>query len=161
MLRPNNGGVLIAGSSGIGKSTLATAIIEKLAAQGFQICVLDPEGDYDDLQDAIVLGDAQRAPVVDEVLEFCANPSRTALVVNMLGLPVQERPSFFAGLLSPIHQLRSQTARPHWLVIDEAHHMLPADSETADASLTPFCCHLCDGAPGSDAAEGVGGRADR
>jgi hypothetical protein len=56
-------------------------------------------------------------------------------VVNMLGLPVQERPGFFAGLLSPIHQLRSRTARPHWLVIDEAHHMLPADSETLDARL--------------------------
>src|SRR6185312_7046286 len=57
VLRPTDDGVLIAGSSGIGKSTLATAIMEKLAAQGFQICVLDPEGDYHDLRDAIVLGD--------------------------------------------------------------------------------------------------------
>jgi HAD superfamily hydrolase (TIGR01484 family) len=134
-LRPDQGGVLIAGSSGIGKSTLATAIIEKLAAQGFQICILDPEGDYDDLQDAIVLGGAQRAPVVDEALDILSKPVAQALVVNMLGLPVQERPSFFAGLLSLIHQLRTQTARPHWLVIDEAHHMLPADSETVDGSL--------------------------
>ena len=62
VLRPTDDGMLIAGSSGIGKSTLATAIMEKLAAQGFQICVLDPEGDYDDLRDAIVLGDGQRAP---------------------------------------------------------------------------------------------------
>jgi HAD superfamily hydrolase (TIGR01484 family) len=135
MLRLEHGGVLIAGSSGIGKSTLATAIMEKLAAQGFQICVLDPEGDYDDLQDAIVLGGAQRPPVVDEVLDVLRKPVATALVVNMLGLPVQERPSFFAGLLSPILQLRSRTARPHWLVIDEAHHLLPADSETVDTSL--------------------------
>jgi hypothetical protein len=135
VLRPEHGGVLIAGSSGIGKSTLATAIMEKLAAQGFQICVLDPEGDYDDLQDAIVLGGAQRAPAVDEVLDILRKPVATALVINMLGLPVEERPSFFAGLLSPILQLRSQIGRPHWLVTDEAHHMLPADSETADASL--------------------------
>lgn len=35
VLRPDQGGVLIAGSSGIGKSTLATALIEKLSAQGF------------------------------------------------------------------------------------------------------------------------------
>jgi hypothetical protein len=59
----------------------------------------------------------------------------TTVVVNMLGLPVQQRPSFFATLLSPIRQLRGQTARPHWLVIDEAHHMLPVDSEAVDASL--------------------------
>ena len=135
VLRPTDDGMLIAGSSGIGKSTLATAIMEKLAAQGFQICVLDPEGDYDDLRDAIVLGDGQRAPREAEILDVLRKPAGGILVVNMLGLPVQQRPSFFTSLLAPIRQLRNQTARPHWLVIDEAHHMLPADSETADASL--------------------------
>jgi hypothetical protein len=136
VLRPEHGAVLIAGSSGIGKSTLATAVMEKLAAQGFQVCVLDPEGDYDHLRDAIVLGDAQRAPVIDEVLDVLRKPAARTLVVNMLGLKVQERPSYFAGLLSSVHQLRGKTARPHWLVIDEAHHMLPAESEIADGSLT-------------------------
>ncbi len=135
VLRPEQGSVLIAGSSGIGKSTLATAIMEKLAAQGFQVCAFDPEGDYDHLQHAIVLGDARRPPLTDEVLDILRKPVATPLVVNMLGLPVQERPGFFAGLLARIHQLRGKTARPHWLVIDEAHHMLPAGSETADSSL--------------------------
>ncbi len=135
VLQPESGAVLIAGASGIGKSTLATAIIEKLAGQGFQICVLDPEGDYHDLNKANVLGDAQRAPVVEEVLDILRKPVDTALVVNMLGLPMEERPNFFAELLSRIQQLRGRTARPHWLVIDEAHHMLPADSEIADVSL--------------------------
>ena len=135
MLRPTDDGMLIAGSSGIGKSTLATAIMEKLAAHGFQICVLDPEGDYDDLRDAIVLGDGQRAPREAEILDVLRKPAGGILVVNMLGLSMQQRPSFFTSLLAPIRQLRNETARPHWLVIDEAHHMLPADSETADASL--------------------------
>ncbi len=143
VLRPEHGGVLIAGSSGIGKSTLATAILEKLAAQRFQVCVLDPEGDYDDLQDAIVLGDGKRAPVVEEILDILRKPVATALVVNMLGLPVAERPAFLAGLLSPIHQLRTRTARPHWLLIDEAHHMLPANSETADTNpLDPLAAAI-------------------
>jgi hydroxymethylpyrimidine pyrophosphatase-like HAD family hydrolase len=135
VLRPTDGGVLIAGSSGIGKSTLATAIMEKLAAQGFQICVLDPEGDYDDLRDAIVLGDSQRAPREAEILHVLRKPAGGILVVNMLGLPVDQRPGFFTSLLAPIRQLRNETARPHWLIIDEAHHMLPAASQTADASL--------------------------
>lgn len=135
LLRPTDGALLIAGSSGIGKSTLATAILEKMAAQGFQICVLDPEGDYDDLQDAIVLGDTQRAPREAEILDVLRKPAGKILVVNMLGLPVEQRPGFFTSLLAPIRQLRTETARPHWLLIDEAHHMLPADSQTADASL--------------------------
>jgi hypothetical protein len=135
VLRPTDDGVLIAGSSGIGKSTLATAIMEKLTAQGFQICVLDPEGDYDDLRDAIVLGDGQRAPREAEILDVLRKPAGGVLVVNMLGLPVEQRPGFFTSLLAPIRQLRNETARPHWLIIDEAHHMVPADSQTADASL--------------------------
>jgi len=135
VLRPEHGSVLIAGSSGIGKSTLATAIIEKLGAQGFQVGVLDPEGDYDHLEDAVVLGDARHPPVAEEVLDILRKPVDTALVINMLGLKLEERPGFFAGLISSIRELRSRTGRPHWLVVDEAHHMLPADSETADAGL--------------------------
>jgi hydroxymethylpyrimidine pyrophosphatase-like HAD family hydrolase len=130
-LRADDGAVLIAGSSGVGKSSLATAIIEKLAAQGFQVCVFDPEGDYDHLQDAIVLGDARRPPVASEALDILRKPGVRPLTVNMLGLPVHERPAFFAGLLVQICARRGQTARPHWLVIDEAHHMLPAEPQAS------------------------------
>ena len=132
-LRADTGAVLIAGASGIGKSTLATAIIEKLADQGFQVCVLDPEGDYDDLRDAIVLGDADHAPVAAEALDILRKPDDRPLTVNMLGLRVRDRPGFFTGLVSRIGELHGQTARPHWLVIDEAHHMLPAGSEPGGA----------------------------
>ena len=60
-LSPHGGGVLIAGTSGIGKSTLATALTERFVEQGFQFCVLDPEGDYDELENAVVVGDADNA----------------------------------------------------------------------------------------------------
>ncbi|MBB5754462.1 HAD family hydrolase [Prosthecomicrobium pneumaticum] len=135
VIRPQHGSVLIAGSSGIGKSTLATMAIEKLAAEGFQVCVLDPEGDYDHLQNAIVLGDAKRPPLESEVLDVLEKPAAAALVVNMLGLKLEDRPGFFAALLSAVRDLRARTARPHWLLIDEAHHMLPARSETAEAGV--------------------------
>nr|WP_055038733.1 HAD hydrolase family protein [Blastochloris viridis] len=134
-LRFAHGGVLIAGASGHGKSTLVTAILEKLAAQGFQTCVLDPEGDYETLQDAVVLGDASRAPVADEVLDLLRKATTNVLVVDMLGIAIADRPRFFADLLAPIGELRRRTARPHWLVADEAHHMLPASSDTADGVL--------------------------
>ena len=88
---PDVEGVLIAGSSGIGKSTLATAILERLAERGYQFCVLDPEGDYDNLEGAVDLGDAKRVPAVHEVLDLLAKPE-TQLVVNMLGLAVEDRP---------------------------------------------------------------------
>lgn len=47
--------VSIVGPSGSGKSTLTTALLERLAEQHYQFCVIDPEGDYDTFEKAVVL----------------------------------------------------------------------------------------------------------
>jgi HAD superfamily hydrolase (TIGR01484 family) len=124
-LRPNGGGLLVAGVSGGGKSTLVAGILERLTESGFQFCVIDPEGDYSDLEDAIVLGDARQQPLIPELLEILRGPESNA-VVNMLDVDLVERPAFFDALLTRLSELRAQTGRPHWIVLDEAHHLLPA-----------------------------------
>ena len=134
-LRSGDGGVLISGSSGLGKSTLATALVEKLSGQGFQLCILDPEGDYDDLDGAIVIGDAKHEPVIHEAIAVLEKPDAPPLSVNMLGLKVQDRPAFFREATLRICDLRAATARPHWLLVDEAHHMLPVGGEGLPADL--------------------------
>ena len=48
LIRPQGDTLLISGSSGGGKSTVATALLERIAEAGFQFCVIDPEGDYAD-----------------------------------------------------------------------------------------------------------------
>jgi hydroxymethylpyrimidine pyrophosphatase-like HAD family hydrolase len=133
-LKPYGLGVLIAGSSGSGKSTFATGILERLADQGYQFCIVDPEGDYALLENAIVLGDKQRAPTVAEVLEVLEPPTRN-VVVNLLGLGLDERPAFFSRLLPGLQDLRARAGRPHWIVVDEAHHLLPAPSELVSVTL--------------------------
>ena len=133
-LRADVEGVLIAGSSGIGKSTIATALLEQAAERGFQFCIADPEGDYEELEGAVVIGDAQRVPAVHETLDLLAAPGSN-IVVNMLGLEVAERPAFFADLLPQVAAMRARTGRPHWIVVDEAHHMLPAASAPAAVAL--------------------------
>ena len=50
--------MLIAGSSGVGKTTLTHLLIERIAQGGHQFCVVDPEGDYDKLEGVAHLGDA-------------------------------------------------------------------------------------------------------
>src|SRR5690606_2871201 len=49
--------LMIAGTSGSGKSTLATGIIERLSDNHYQCCIIDPEGDYESLNQAVILGD--------------------------------------------------------------------------------------------------------
>jgi energy-coupling factor transporter ATP-binding protein EcfA2 len=117
--------LLLAGPSGSGKSTLATGFLERLAEHGYQFCILDPEGDYENVADAIVLGDAKQPPSIAEVLQLLTDPTQSA-VVNLLGLALEDRPSFFASLLSRLQELRVQTGRPHWVIVDEAHHLWPS-----------------------------------
>src|SRR5712691_5622182 len=133
-LNPYGLGVLIAGSSGSGKSTFATGVLERLAERHYQFCIVDPEGDYAQLENAIVLGDKQRAPTVAGALDVLEQPNRN-VVVNLLGLGLDERPAFFSRLLPGLQDLRARTGRPHWIVVDEAHYLLPAPSDLVSDTL--------------------------
>jgi polynucleotide 5'-kinase involved in rRNA processing len=60
MIQPQWDSLLIAGSSGGGKSTVATGLLERIVEAGFQFCVIDPEGDYAGFEGAVTVGE-QRA----------------------------------------------------------------------------------------------------
>ncbi len=123
-LSPYGHNILVAGPSGSGKSTLAAGIIERLIDKDYQVCIVDPEGDYGTLRDVVALGNQWRAPNVNEVLAILEDP-KINLSVNLLGIPLDDRPDFFAQLIPNLQAMRARTGRPHWLVVDEAHHMLP------------------------------------
>ncbi len=133
-LPPYGPNVLIAGPSASGKSSAATVLLEGLMKQHYQFCILDPEGDHDGLDGAVTLGTATQGPVADEVLAVLAAPAQS-VVVNLVGLPLAERPAFFQHLLPRIQELRARTGRPHWLFVDEAHHLLPATWQAAEPSF--------------------------
>lgn len=126
--------LLIAGSSGIGKSTLATALTEEMAAKSFQFCIFDPEGDYENLENAISIGDIKSPPLQEQVIEILQEPTRN-VVVSTLGIELNERPNFFVQLATKLVGLKANSGRPHWLIIDEAHHLIPAAKEHTPLSL--------------------------
>ncbi len=125
--------MLLAGSSGGGKSTLTLGLLERLDAAGYQYCVIDPEGDYEATETAVGIGTADAAPRTEAVLELLRK-SGTNVVVNLLNVMLPDRPGFLAALLPPIMALRHELGRPHMIVVDEAHHMLPA-SDPARVAL--------------------------
>ncbi|MFO1055446.1 MAG: HAD-IIB family hydrolase [Dongiaceae bacterium] len=133
-IAPLRANLLIAGTSGAGKSTLTTALLERMAERAYQFCIADPEGDYDALEGAIGAGEPDRAVTVPEVMELLRKPD-VNVVANMLGISLADRPGFFLELLPELLSLRASAARPHWIVIDEAHHMLPAARDPGSLAL--------------------------
>jgi HAD superfamily hydrolase (TIGR01484 family) len=125
---------LIVGTSGGGKSTVAVGLVERLREKGYSFCIIDPEGDYDNVESAVVLGNADHPPAIDECIQLLCKPDTNA-VINLLGLKLNDRPRFFMSLFLRLRDLRAQTGRPHWIIVDEAHHVAPANWQPADISL--------------------------
>lgn len=132
--RPYGQNILVCGPSGSGKSTFATGLIERLIDRDYQVCIIDPEGDYGTLDAVVTMGSRLRAPHIEEILARLGD-SRANVAINLLGIPLSERPDFFAQLFPRLQGLRARTGGPDWIVIDEAHHLLPASWGLAPSTL--------------------------
>src|SRR5262249_22431166 len=120
------GCVLICGPSASGKSTIAKRIVESIRNGGYQFCLVDPEGDYEGLSGAVIIGKADVAPTIDEAVQLLEDVGVNG-VVSLTATPLSDRPAFFVELLAKLLQMRTRYGRPHWLVIDEVHHVMPAE----------------------------------
>jgi hydroxymethylpyrimidine pyrophosphatase-like HAD family hydrolase len=122
--------VLVAGTSGGGKSTLTTGFIERLRDARYQFLVIDPEGDYQTFDGALVLGSAKGSPSPDEIVAVLEKPGEN-VVLSLLAVDFDQRPRYFETLLPRVNELRARTGRPHWIILDETHHFAPSDTRTS------------------------------
>jgi HAD superfamily hydrolase (TIGR01484 family) len=123
--------LLVTGGSGSGKSTLTGVLIERLIEDQRTVCVIDPEGDYAplaELDTVVVMGGANDKPLPsqDELAQIINMP-KANIVLNLHALSLPEKTEYVATVLGTLKQTRSGHGRPHWLIIDEAHHVLPAE----------------------------------
>lgn len=132
---PGRSTVLIAGTSGSGKSMVAKGLLERIVEQGYSFAVIDPEGDYEGMEGAVTLGSPERTIGIDEAAQLFKQ--RENAVLNLLGMRLQDRPAFFLELLARILAQRAQTGHPHWLFIDEVHHLFPAASQQSIQGVLP------------------------
>ncbi|WP_153800352.1 HAD family hydrolase [Foetidibacter luteolus] len=127
-IAPYRKGVLLAGSSGGGKSTLTIAFLESLVVHAYQFCLVDPEGDYIDFPSTVVLGDPEKEPSMEELKTLLKTSSQN-VVLCVLAIPIDKRPAFFNEFLLTVNAIKHETGHPHWILLDEAHHLLPAKME--------------------------------
>ena len=134
LLRPFGTSVLVAGASGSGKTRATVAILEKLADADYQYCLIDPEGDHEHVEGAVEIDSCDRPTRTQEVVGVLSGGDNDA-VVNLLELPLEERPTYFTALIVELQHMRARTGRPHWIAVDEAHHMLPPEWQAAPTGL--------------------------
>lgn len=134
-ISPYGRNILLAGTSGFGKTTLAAAFIEKLVAKAYQFCLIDPEGDYQELPGVLTIGDGRQPPPVNEVTDLLRRAEEN-VVVCILAVPLADRPAYFKKLGQAIAVLRRETGHPHLVILDEAHHLMPRE-KTGDSLQLP------------------------
>jgi hypothetical protein len=127
LLPPCGTGLLISGSSRAGKSSFVLALVERIQGAGYQLCLIDPEGDYEALPATVNLGNTHQAPSTQDVLDVLNEPGQN-VCVSLLALDGAARPRYFADLQTALGEFQARSGRPHWLIVDEAHHVLPSDS---------------------------------
>jgi hypothetical protein len=126
--------VLVCGQSGSGKSSFVMSLLEHIMERKYRICLVDPEGDYEGLPGCRTVGTAKHPPHLPE-LKQVLDESTTDVIVNLVGVATNDRPHWFATLIATIQEARLRTGHPHWIIIDEAHHVLPAEWAPASAEL--------------------------
>lgn len=126
VLGPN---LLISGTSGTGKSTLTGLFVERLVREDYVVCLLDPEGDYRTLaeHEGIVVLTSEPGTEegrVQEIEQLLRHRS-TSVAIDLSALDREEKIRATARFLHAVQRLRTETGAPHWVIIDEAHHVFP------------------------------------
>ena len=121
--------VLIAGSSGTGKSYVAGLLVEQLVRMGYATLVLDPEGDHAalaHLPEVLVVGGPGSVPDADLVVRVLQHGT-CGVVVDLSIHDEPTRRRFVDALGAAVGDARERSGVPHWVIVDEAHVPLADD----------------------------------
>ena len=133
--------LLVVGPSASGKSTLTGVLAERILESGRTFLLLDPEGDFRtlaDLERVVVFGGKgeQALPAPEELEQLLRHPS-TSLVLDLSAMSLAEKMGYGTKALAVVTAVQSTRGLPHWLIIDEAHHLLPAEGSPAAELVRP------------------------
>jgi hydroxymethylpyrimidine pyrophosphatase-like HAD family hydrolase len=133
--------LLVVGPSSSGKSTLTGVLVERLVDAGRSLCLLDPEGDYQTLAElpgVVVLGGKSQAalPNAEELAQLLRR-AKSGLVLDLSAMTRAEKATYATQALSTVAAVRGASGIPQWLIVDEAHHVFPAEGSSATELLRP------------------------
>src|SRR5256886_2288126 len=145
-----NKGALMLVPGGVTKGTGLEAALTVLALSPHNM-VGSGDAAYDhallafaELQRVVVLGGSSERvlPTPDELRQLLHQP-RTSLVLNLSAMTRAEKVAYATKALGAVAFVRSTTGLPHWLILDEAHHIAPADGSPVVELLRAGTESLC------------------
>ena len=136
LLAPTNfvdNNLAIIGESGSGKSWLAGLLVENLLKLNYQVCIIDPEGDYRGLRSfphTMLIGgvETEPLPVVDVLTIYEYTDLNIILDLSLYTLEKQQK--YVYELLFGLSSLKAQRGKPHWVLIDEIQYFCPTEGST-------------------------------
>ncbi len=105
-------------------------LLGQLSERGYQYCLIDPRGTYQELGESVSLGSRSRPPGEDDLLHLLQQPDQSA-TVDLCRLRPGDRQAFFTRALARLGELGATTGRPHLLALNAAHELLPAAGAAA------------------------------
>jgi hydroxymethylpyrimidine pyrophosphatase-like HAD family hydrolase len=134
--------VLIAGDTLSGKSWVAGLLCEQLVLHRYCVCVIDPEGDYGNLESlpgVVVMMPRHGVLELDDVERTLRYPD-VSLVVDLSRMDGEPKRACVHDLLARLRDLRRRTGLPHRIVVDEAHYFLhePGVTDLLDLELAGY-----------------------
>ncbi len=120
----------IFGDSNSGKSWLAGLLTEELFRLGYQVCIIDPEGDYSavaSMTHSLHLGAADTPlPSITDLMNLIEWHA-VSMVLDLSKRTPEERIGYVLELVRALRGLRARRGRPHWILIDEAQSFFPSE----------------------------------
>jgi hydroxymethylpyrimidine pyrophosphatase-like HAD family hydrolase len=143
LLASANLGIL--GDSNSGKSWVAGLLAEGMHVAGYQVLLIDPEGDFRGLRvlpRMTAIGGDQAAMPSPSLVTKLLESSSISVVLDLSIYPASWRDAYVTDLLRTLRPLKERKFRPHWIVMEEAQHFLGDDGDEATANgLLPLMVH--------------------
>jgi hypothetical protein len=127
--------LLVVGDPQTGKSWLTGALVERLAAGGYAVLVLDPEGDYRALVrlPGLTWVEGRDGAAIEAALALFERDPSACAVVDLSRLTHAEKLVLAEQALAAAARLRRRRGLPHWIVLDEAHYLFHPTGLAEDA----------------------------
>jgi phosphoglycolate phosphatase (TIGR01487 family) len=125
--------ILLCGSA---LDIISDALLQKLAQQNYQLCVVDPQGAHGMQGQPILLGTKDGAPSIDEISQAIALPDNN-LLVNLAALRDGERGEYFEEMLATFAENAAGSGRPHWVAVHDLQVLLPSVEQALVSNAPP------------------------